>query len=157
MNLILEVNPEEGWARVQPGVVLDQLNKHLSSSGWKFGPDVSTSSRATLGGMIGNNSCGSHSILYGKTIDHIRELRVVLSNGEEARFQEMTRGQWEEKTRRDGMEGTLYRTVDRMVRENRMVILERYPKVMRRVGGYNLDSFIQDEPRNLSRLIVGSE
>ena len=73
MNKILEVNLEEGWARVQPGVVQDQLNRHLAPMGWGFGPDTSTSNRATIGGMTGNNSCGSRSIVYGKTIDHIGE------------------------------------------------------------------------------------
>src|SRR5213594_4367915 len=95
MNRILECRVEERTCRVEPGVVLDQLNAFLRPAGWQFGPDVSTSNRATLGGMMGNNSCGSHSILYGKTVDHVRELRVVLTNGEEARFPEMTRGQWE--------------------------------------------------------------
>ena len=146
MNRILDVNYEEGWARVEPGVVLDQLNKHLSSSGWKFGPDVSTSNRATLGGMMGNNSCGSHSILYGKTLDHVSEMRVVFSNAGETRFCELTRDLWEEKARRNDFEGRLCRTIDHVIQHNRGEILARYPKVMRRVGGYNLDSFIQDEP-----------
>ena len=157
MNQILEVNLEEAWARVQPGVVLDQLNAHLKPFGWKFGPDVSTSNRATVGGMMGNNSCGSHSIVYGKTMDHVLEMRALLPNGEESRFHELTREQWAEKAARDGLEGNIYSTVGGIVQQNRDEILERYPRVMRRVGGYNLDSFVRAEGGNLCRLVVGSE
>ena len=74
MNQVLEVNREELWARVQPGVVQDELNHHVRPLGLLFGPDTSTSNRATIGGMSGNNSAGSHSIAYGKTIDHVLEL-----------------------------------------------------------------------------------
>jgi FAD/FMN-containing dehydrogenase len=81
MNRILDINIEERKARVEPGVILDQLNQQLRGTGLQFGPDVSTSNRATLGGMAGNNSCGSHSILHGKTSDHILEMRVLLSGG----------------------------------------------------------------------------
>src|SRR5712692_1286899 len=80
-NRILEVNAEERWVRVQPGVVLDHLNKHLEPSGLWFGPDVAPSSRATIGGMMGNNSAGMRSIIYGKTIDHIVSQNVILSDG----------------------------------------------------------------------------
>ncbi len=86
MNQIIEVNVEERWARVQPGVVLDELNAHLKPMGLLFAPDVSPSNRANVGGMIGNNSCGAHSIIYGKTIDHVLELNVVLSNGTATTF-----------------------------------------------------------------------
>lgn len=157
MNRILEVNLEEGSARVQSGVVLDQLNSHLKNTGWQFGPDVSTSNRATIGGMIGNNSCGSHSILWGKTIDHVRELHILFSNGEEARFREADEELWKKKVSEPTFEGKVYRAVERLAGEHRSDILERYPKIMRRVGGYNLDSFLDFRKRNLSRLIVGSE
>ena len=157
MHHVLEVNLEENWARIQPGVVLDHLNAKLKPGGRQFGPDVSTSNRATLGGMIGNNSCGAHSILYGKTIDHVRALRVVLSNGDEARFSDLSPEQWEQKTRANNLEGSAYRAVDRLARENSLEILERYPRVMRRVGGYNLDRFVSEGRRNLGEIITGSE
>ena len=80
LNQILEVNTDEGWARVQPGVIQDEFNAHLRPLGFLFGPDTSTSNRATIGGMTGNNSAGSHSIVYGKTIDHVLELSIVLSD-----------------------------------------------------------------------------
>ncbi len=157
MNRILEVNIEEHWARVQPGVVLDQLNAHLRPRGWRFGPDVSTSNRATLGGMMGNNSCGSHSILYGKTIDHVREMRVLLSNSDACRFSELTPIEWERKASRDNLEAMVYRSVDRIARESGPEIMTRFPKVMRRVGGYNLDRFVTGASRNLCHALVGSE
>ena len=78
MNRVLEFNAEERWVRVQPGLVLDELNAYLQPHGLVFAPDVSTSSRANIGGMIGNNSCGAHSIIYGKTIDHVLELKLSL-------------------------------------------------------------------------------
>src|SRR6186997_2670198 len=90
LNKVLEVNTEERWALVEPGVVQEQLNLHLKPMGYLFGPDTSTANRATLGGMMGNNSAGSHSIVYGKTIDHVIETHVVLASGERRVFREMT-------------------------------------------------------------------
>ena len=83
MRNVLEVNKEELWCRVQPGLVQDELNAHVRSMGLQFGPDTSTSNRATIGGMIGNNSAGAHSLTYGKTLDHVLELTVLLSDGSE--------------------------------------------------------------------------
>ena len=84
MNHILEINPEERWVRVQPGVVLDELNLYCKLYGLFFGPETSTSNRCCLGGMVGNNSCGSHSLVYGSTRDHLLEAKVILSDGSEA-------------------------------------------------------------------------
>ena len=158
MNRILEVDAEERWARVQPGVVLDELNAAVAPQGLQFGPDVSTSSRANLGGMIGNNSCGSHSILHGRTVDHVLELGVVLSDGSTATLGPLTPSAFEERSRRPGIEGGAYREVRRVVDEYAAEIGERFPKVMRRVSGYNLDSLTApDAPFDLSRIVVGSE
>ena len=157
MNRILEVNFEDRCARVEPGVILDQLNAQVGKSGWRFPPDVATSNRATLGGMIGNNSSGSHSILYGVTLDHVRRMRMILATGEEADFAELTAEEWAGKAAREDPEGRMYRTVNRLVTENREEINARYPKIMRRVGGYNLDGVIREGGGNLCRLIVGSE
>src|SRR6476660_7130277 len=90
LNRVIEVNSEERWAMVEPGVVQEQLNLHLRPMGFLFGPDTSTANRATIGGMMGNNSAGSHSILYGKTIDHILSTDVVLAAGEGRTFGQMT-------------------------------------------------------------------
>jgi FAD/FMN-containing dehydrogenase/Fe-S oxidoreductase len=157
MNRILEVNPEERYARVQPGVVLDQLNAGLKGTGLWFGPDVSTSNRATIGGMIGNNSCGARSIIYGLTVDHVRELRLLLANGEEACFAGLSDDEWRGRCARDSFEGAVYRVVDRLALENRDEIRARYPKILRHVGGYNLDRFSNGGAKNLCSLIVGSE
>ncbi|MBZ5495248.1 MAG: FAD-binding protein [Acidobacteriia bacterium] len=157
MNRILDANFEERSVRVEPGVILDQLNAFLQKSGWRYPPDVATSNRATIGGMIGNNSSGSHSILYGITQDHVRRTRVLLATGEEAGFGELSLQEWERRAALDTYEGRIYRSVSRLVAENRDEILARYPKIMRRVGGYNLDSVLDARGGNLSRLIVGSE
>ena len=90
MNRVLEVNQEELWCRVQPGLVQDELNAHVQSMGLLFGPDTSTSNRATIGGMIGNNSAGAHSIAYGKTLDHVLELTTYLADGSEVVFKDLS-------------------------------------------------------------------
>ncbi|MCB1019517.1 MAG: FAD-dependent oxidoreductase, partial [Acidobacteria bacterium] len=109
MNQILEINEEEHWVRVQPGVVQDQLSRYLKPYGFQFGPATSSASRATLGGMIGNNSAGSHSILWGKTMDHVLELKVVLADGSEAWFRPVENGMLESLSKGDGLEARLYR------------------------------------------------
>ena len=157
MNRILEVNVEEHWARIQPGVVLDELNTHLKPMGLLFAPDVSPSNRANVGGMIGNNSCGSHSIIYGKTIDHVLELNVVLSDGTETVFKPVGDREYGEKSGMGGLEGRIYREIRRIAHENRDEIEARYPKIMRRVGGYNLDAFVDEGPFDPCKMIVGSE
>src|SRR6267142_5057132 len=150
LNRILEVNTEERWAVVESGVVQEQLNLHLRPMGFLFGPDTSTANRATLGGMMGNNSAGSHSIVYGKTIDHVLAMDVVFSSGEGRTLREM---KFEEASLRGGLEG---RIAD-IVRTNRDEIERRYPKIMRRVSGYNLDEFVRNGKFNLVKLMVGSE
>src|SRR4030095_11027928 len=97
MNEVLEVNTEELWARVQPGLVQDELNHHVRPMGLLFGPDTSTSNRATLGGMLGNNSGGSHSIAYGLTVDHVIELTTILADGSRVVFGEVTPEQFAAK------------------------------------------------------------
>ncbi|MBM3789927.1 MAG: FAD-binding protein, partial [Acidobacteria bacterium] len=156
-NRVLEVNLEERWARIEPGLVLDRLNAHLRPLGAMFGPDVSTSNRATLGGMIGNNSCGARSVIYGMTIDHVTDLRALLADGTGALFGALSAAGWQAKCNLGGLEGSVYRTADRLAAENREEILARFPKIMRHVGGYNLDRFVNGAPRNLCNLLVGSE
>src|SRR5437773_3003824 len=104
LNRVLEVNTEERWALVEPGVVQEQFNLHLKPMGYLFGPDTSTANRATVGGMMGNNSAGSHSIVYGKTIDHVLEMDVVLSSGEGRTFREMT---FDQAIAHGGLEGRI--------------------------------------------------
>lgn len=157
LNSVLELNQEEMWARVQPGLIQDELNQHLRPMRLLFGPDTSTANRATLGGMIGNNSGGSHSIAYGLTIEHVIELTTLLADGNRAVFGQITPQEFEAKMKLTGLEGEIYRQVARIRGTYRDEILARYPKYWRRVCGYNLDELIKNEPLNLARLIVGSE
>ncbi len=157
MHRVLEVSPEELWCRVQPGVIQDELNAHVRPMGLLFGPDTSTSNRATLGGMSGNNSAGSHSIAYGKTIDHVLELTCLLADGSEITLRDLTPAELEAKCRADGLEGQIYREIRRLVGQHADEIRTRYPKLMRRVSGYNLDEFVKAQPFGLHRLAVGSE
>jgi FAD/FMN-containing dehydrogenase/Fe-S oxidoreductase len=158
MNQILELNREEKWVRVQPGVVLDELNAFLKPHGLMFGPDVATSSRANIGGMIGNNSSGAHSLLFGKTADHVLEMQVVLADGTVTSFGRVDEEGFAEKAAQQDLEGEIYRTVRRVVDENREEIDRAFPRVMRRVSGYNLDGFVRDGGSfDLGRLVAGSE
>jgi FAD/FMN-containing dehydrogenase/Fe-S oxidoreductase len=154
-NRLLEVNAEERWARVEPGIVLDELNAQLAPLRLRFAPDISTASRATIGGMMANNSSGARSVIYGKTIDHVLEQTVALSDGSVAEFREIPRTQVPQG---ESLEASLYSTVLRLADEHAAEIDRRYPKVLRRVGGYNLDEFTNPaKPVNLSKLMVGSE
>ena len=146
MAEVIEVNGDERWARVQPGVVRDHLNAEVKPHGLHFAPDPATTSRATVGGMVGNNSAGMRSIRYGKTSDHILELTVVLADGEVLTFKPESAERWRELAERDTREGRLYRGVLDIVEANRAEIERRYPKVMRRVSGYALDAFLDDGP-----------
>jgi len=150
MNQLLELNAEEGWVWVQPGMVLDHLNTQLASHDLKFAPDISPSNRATIGGMIGNNSSGMYSIVYGKTIDHVLELRVMLSDGSITTLAPLNDDQLRDKLMLDSLEGRVYRTVRRLAHEHADEIARRYPKVLRRVGGYNLDAFIPSQQSAVS-------
>jgi FAD/FMN-containing dehydrogenase/Fe-S oxidoreductase len=149
MKRILEVNPEEMWVRVEPGVVLDELNIHLKKYGLFFGPETSTSNRCNIGGMVGNNACGSHSIVYGSTRDHLLELKTILSDGSEAVFGKVTREEFFEKCRLPNLEGEIYRQADRMLSDKRNLkeIAEGYPDpgIPRRNTGYALDLLADSE------------
>ena len=138
LNAVGEVDVTGRRARVQPGVVLDQLNRELARFGLAFGPDVATDSRATLGGMIGNNSAGARSIVYGQTVDHVRSLSVVLSDGSRAEFGPLSRTEFERKLELRTREGDAYRAAVEAVRDNADEITARTPKIVRKVSGYNL-------------------
>ncbi len=110
MTRILEINKEEHWARVQPGVILDELNKVIEPYGLFFGPETSTSSRCMIGGMVGNNSCGAHSILYGSTRDHLISVKTILTDGSEVEFKAIPTEEFYQKTKGDTLESQIYRT-----------------------------------------------
>ena len=158
LTAILDLNVAERWARVEPGLVLDELNAQLRPHGLRFAPDVSTASRATIGGMMANNSSGARSVLYGKTIDHVLEQEVVLSNGSVVHFGPVDNEQLARKRGETSLEGACYRVIGDLATRHRDEITRRFPRVLRRVGGYNLDEFVTaDRPFNLAKLMVGSE
>jgi FAD/FMN-containing dehydrogenase/Fe-S oxidoreductase len=157
MRNILEVSPEERWARVQPGIVNNHLSAAVRQHGLMYGPDPVTSQRATVGGGIGNNSCGPHSVIYGKTLDHILEIESILSDGTRTHFAPITGEPLEQRMLQDDLEGKIYREVRRLGHLHADEIQRRFPKLLRRVMGYNLDDFTGEGPMNLTRAVVGSE
>ena len=156
MRNVLEINAQEGWARTQPGIILDELNHHLEPHGMLFAPDPSTSNRGNVGGALGNNSCGAHSLVWGKTVDNVVDLDVILSSGDAAHFGPLDGEQLEAKMRLEGREGEIYRRLLAIGEANREEILARYPKIQRRVSGYNLDELVGGG-FNMARFVVGSE
>jgi len=157
-NKVLEVSVADRTAWVEPGVVLDDLNAQLRPHALRFAPDISTASRATIGGMISNNSSGARSILYGKTIDHVLELDVVLADGTLTRFRPLDAAALETASAGETLEARSYRAVQQIASDCAAEVDRRFPKVLRRVGGYNLDEFVdRSKPFNLAKLIVGSE
>lgn len=166
---ILEVNKDEKWARLQPGVIRDDLNKYLFPFGLMFGPETSSASRAMMGGMVGNNSCGLHSIRWGSTRDHLLEVKAILSDGTEATFKSVTPKEINAKlTATDSLETTIYRSVFELLSQgkNQELIAAKFPNkaITRRNTGYALDSLLDTIPFgnsskdfNLCKLIAGSE
>ncbi|MHC4396509.1 MAG: FAD-binding and (Fe-S)-binding domain-containing protein [Planctomycetota bacterium] len=160
MTKIVELNIEERWVRVEPGVVLDELNSVLAEHGLLFAPDPATSNRATIGGMIGNNSSGTRSIVYGITRDHILEIKVLLSDGTILELKGLSAKEYDNCSQSgdyNSREGEILSGFKKIIEANRDEIERRYPKVMRRVQGYNLDSFITGDRWNPAELMVGSE
>lgn len=159
-NNILEINFQERWARVEPGVVLDVLNKKASEGGLFFGPETSTSNRCCMGGMVGNNSCGSHSLVYGSTRDHLLEATVVLSDGSVAVFKDLSEDEFVAKQKLEGREGEIYRYMAALLRDEYSLkeIKEQFPDpaVRRRNTGYALDEFVASN-YNLCKILAGSE
>lgn len=157
MNETIEINEDERWVRVQPGIVRDQLNQELEKYGLHFAPDPATSSRANIGGMVGNNSSGTKSILYGKTVDHVLEVKILLADGTELLLKECSLEEYDHLARQENRVGEIYREFRELILQNKDEIKQRFPKVMRKVGGYNLDEFIHTDRWNLAKLITGSE
>ena len=166
---ILELNAEEGWVRVEPGVIRDELNQYLQPHGWLFGPETSTANRAMIGGMVGNNSCGSNSVIYGSTRDHLLEVTALLSDGTETVFKALNPAEFREKCHSDNpLEAAIYQDIRQMLSDpvHRKEIAEAFPspEVRRRNTGYALDAltgmqpFVEDGPPfNFCALIAGSE
>ena len=157
MNRILELDPGSRFARVQPGVVLDTLRSRAETHKLTFGPDPSTHSRCTLGGMIGNNSCGTHSLLAGKTVDNIETLRIVLHDGTQLTVGRTGDEEIEAIVRAGGRRGAIYSALKSIRDRYATLIRERYPDIPRRVSGYNLDQLLPENGFNVAGALVGSE
>ncbi len=157
MHNVLEINREESWVRTQPGITIDELNRQLKSSGLFFTPDPSTSSRANVGGAMGNNSCGAHSIIYGKTVDHVLEMDVTLSDGSQSNFGMRNAAAINTLLRKQGLEGDIYRGVTEISTRVADLVEVKFPKVLRRGGGYNIDRTQSSTALNLTQIMVGSE
>ena len=168
MNTILEINTQEQWVRVQPGVVRDHLNEFLKPFGFFFGPNTSTANRCTMGGMVGNNSCGSTSIEYGSTRDHTLAVKAILSDGSDVEFSPLSKEDFNSKTQGTSLEADLYKHMyseldNPMVRD---LIKSGYPKasITRRNTGYAVDALMEtnvftesNDAFNFSKLLCGSE
>jgi len=157
MNNILEINEQEGWVRVQTGVIKDQLNQYLKPYGFFFSPDLSTSNRATLGGMINTDASGQGSLVYGKTSDHVLELTSVLMSGHVLE----TKTQSAQSALKGGSErqSSVIKQVADICHDNRALILAKFPRLNRFLTGYDLEHVFNDELSefNLSRILTGSE
>jgi FAD/FMN-containing dehydrogenase/NAD-dependent dihydropyrimidine dehydrogenase PreA subunit len=157
MNRILEINPQYGFARVQPGVVLDSLRNTAEAHQLTFAPDPSTHNRCTIGGMIGNNSCGTHSLLGGKTVDNIQQLRVLLYDGTQMNVGDTSEEGLLTKINAGGRESEIY-TKLRLIRDQYSAqIRAGFPQIPRRVSGYNLDELLPERGFNVARALVGTE
>ncbi|HAF27525.1 MAG TPA: FAD-binding oxidoreductase [Bacteroidales bacterium] len=165
---IVELNVDERWVRVQPGVILDELNLYLKPHGLFFGPETSTANRCMIGGMVGNNACGSHSIIYGTTRDHTLCTKVMLSDGSEAEFKSLNNEEFNQKLQGEKLENKIYQHIYQILSEksNQNEIRKEYPdkSIYRRNTGYAIDLLLETEPFtsnekpfNFSNLICGSE
>jgi FAD/FMN-containing dehydrogenase/Fe-S oxidoreductase len=170
LTKILDFNPAEKWVVVEPGVILAELNQFLSAYGLQFGPETSTANRCCMGGMLGNNSCGLHSLLYGSVRDHILEVNAILSDGTEAVFGEISTEEFFSKcnSNPDLLETKIYRNIRDILSNpaNQVEIRKQYPdpRVKRRNNGYALDALLETDPFvqngtkiNICRLLAGSE
>jgi FAD/FMN-containing dehydrogenase/Fe-S oxidoreductase len=168
-NKIIEVNKEEGWAIVQPGIVRDDLNKYLQSYGYFFAPETSTANRAMIGGMIGNNSCGSNSVVFGSTREHLIEVDALLSDGSKAWFGPVKKMDFVSRANSHGsLENAVYKHIFNILSDEKNVreIEKEFPKqsVERRNTGYAIDMLArmqpfndEGQPFNFCSLIAGSE
>lgn len=159
MNRILDINTEQGWVRVEAGVIKDQLNDYLRPFGYFFSPELSTSNRATLGGMINTDASGQGSLVYGKTSDHVLGLRAILLGGEMLDTRAIPTALAEKLGEEQSTLGRIYRTVLGSCRENRALIIEKFPKLNRFLTGYDLRHVLSDDLQtfDLTRILTGAE
>ncbi len=157
MTRILELDTERRFARVQPGVVLDALRNRAETHQLTFAPDPSSHNRCTIGGMIGNNSCGAHSLLGGKTVDNVEELRILLYDGPQMTVGATSESELEAIIAQGGRRGDIYSALRGIRDEHANLIRTRFPKIPRRVSGYNLDDLLSENGFHVARALVGTE
>jgi len=157
MDQILDLNPGQRTVTIQSGAVLGPLNRTLKKHGLKFGPDPASADRATLGGVIGNNATGAHSILYGMTHDHLLETETVLSDATLVNFSAVNKDRFKSKGKINSLEGNIYRGLGTILDQYQEFISNNYPDTFRNVAGYNLKALTQQEQINPSVLLAGSE
>ena len=157
MNRVLELDAEGKFARVQPGVVLDVLRNRAEAHQLTFAPDPSSHNRCTIGGMIGNNSCGAHSLLGGKTVDNVEELRILLYDGTQMTVGATGESELEAVIAQGGKRGEVYAALRAIREEYAGLIRARFPKIPRRVSGYNLDDLLPENGFHVARALVGTE
>ena len=143
LNRLLRVAPEEGWAEVEPGLVLSELNLELSNHGMMFAPDPATAAHACIGGVVANNSSGTRSVLYGKTVDHVEGLTFLCGEGQLHQFRCMNRDQLDRQMASKSRTSELLHGLVSLTKSNAELICSRYPKILRRVSGYNLDELLR--------------
>ena len=157
LDRVLELDAASRTARVEPGVVCDALRDAAEVHGLTFGPDPATHSRCTLGGMIGNNSCGAHSVMAGKTVENIEALEVLTYDGARFWCGPTSEAELETIVRRGGRQGEIYEKLRSLRDRYADLIRGRFPKIKRRVSGYNLDQLLPENGFNVARALVGSE
>lgn len=157
LHKILELNPAERFARIQPGIVLDDLRAEAEKHHLTFAPDPSTHNHCTLGGMIGNNSCGVHSVMGGKTVDNIDALDVLTYDGWRLRVGRTEDDELERIIRAAGRRGEIYLRLKNLRDNYAELIRKKYPRIPRRVSGYNLDQLLPENNFNVARALVGTE
>src|SRR5881296_131256 len=157
MNRIVELDPQKKFARVQPGIVLDDLRDAAEKHRLTFGPDPATHNRCTIGGMIGNNSCGVHALMAGKTVDNIDELDILTYEGVRMRVGATSEPELTKIIAEGGRRGDVYQRLRAIRDKYGDEIRRRYPKIPRRVSGYNLDSLLPEDGFNVAKALVGSE
>ncbi|HEX2639264.1 MAG TPA: FAD-binding oxidoreductase, partial [Pyrinomonadaceae bacterium] len=157
MHRVIDVDPENRRARVQPGTVLDTLRDAAEEFHLTFGPDPATHSRCTLGGMIGNNSCGVHSVMGGETSDNVEELDVLLYDGTRMTVGPTSDDQLEKIISEGGRRGEIYQKLKELGDKHADGIRKNFPDIRRRVSGYNLPALLPENNFNVARALVGSE
>jgi FAD/FMN-containing dehydrogenase/Fe-S oxidoreductase len=157
MNGVIELDPQQRLAHVQPGLVLDNLRGQAEKHRLTFAPDPATHNRCTLGGMIGNNSCGTHSLIAGKTVDNVEELEILLYDGTRMKVGRTNDAEFQTIINQGGRRAAIYQGMRKIQDDYATLIRERYPRIPRRVSGYNLDELLPENGFHVARALVGTE